>query len=519
MYKTVKKMLAIGAVFCALLMFSSCSEEDLGVQALDPAAIRALDAKIDLALIKEQGKAKLRITESFVMPADIIYIRLPNTFLRKDKLYARIEQLQIEDPAEVIDHKKYPFIRVVSYKKGQRLTLSYVLRPDDPINYGADKESPSAPIIRDNYFQFIGMMALIFPVGIEKSEVEFNLSLSWHMPNDFRLFNSYGEALGPQRVSSNYDKLRDSLFIGGNNLRVYTADVRGRPVTITMEGQFKKITDADFSSVVTRLLDEQRETWRDDDFPYFLIHFLARTSPCNGGTLLGTAHPNSFRAVFPDECDFQPAMKQLISHELMHMWIGKKIKVGQAEGHYDGKWFTEGWTDYFGRILAYRAGVLTEDEYFLTLNRQLERYYLTDEKHTTLRELVNRIYRRNKSNKELEAVPYQQGEIMAIRLNKTIKEDTSFKNSLDDVVRAMLKEAADAGGVKNFTVEEIARNVDVYAPHALQKEMEKVEQGGVFVAPSLPQCRTPFKVVNPKNVSRELLLYGGSMHACDAWLK
>lgn len=519
MYKTVKKMLVIGAVFGALLVLSSCSEEDLGVQAFDAEAIRALDAKIDLALVRDQGKARLQITESFIMPADTIYIRLPNTFLRKDKLYDRIEQLHIEEPAEVSTHKKYPFIRTVSHKKGKRLTISYTFRPDDPINYGVDKESPSAPIIRDNYFQFIGMMALIFPVGIEKSEVSFDLALSWHMPSNFRIFNSYGEALGTQRVSSNYDKLRDSLFIGGSNLRVHTADVRGQPVNITMEGQFKKITDADFNNVVTRLLDEQRETWNDDDFPYFLVHFFARISPCNGGTLLGTAHPSSFRAVFPDECEFQPAMKQLISHELMHMWIGKKIKVGQAEGHYDGKWFTEGWTDYFGRVLAYRAGVLTEDEYFLTLNRQLERYYLTDEKNTTLRELVNRIYRRNKSNKELEAVPYQQGEIMAIRLNKTIKEDTSFKNSLDDVVRAMLQEAQNAGGVKNFSVEEIAQNVDIYAPGALQKEMEKVVRGGVFEAPSLPKCRAPFKVVTPKNVSRELLLYGGSMRACDAWLK
>jgi predicted metalloprotease with PDZ domain len=523
MHAFIQRFTVFASVVLLIALLPGCADYDgeRVRQLITDDAVKALDAKIEVALITaSDGKPRLKITESFVMWQDRVYVRFPNSFLRKERLYDRIENLTTRGEAKLYPYKNIESIKELVHKKGERVEFSYLYRPDDPINYNAEKESFSAPIIRDHYFQFIGQMAFIFPAGLEDTNENFSLTLSWAVPKDFTVFNSFGGRTTWQKLKLNCDKLRDALFVAGSNMRTTDIEVRGQPVTIAIEGRWPNIPDAEFNDVVGRLLNQQRKTWNDDNFPHFFVHFLAQPLSCKGGKFMGTAHTDSFRAVFPDSCKFEPEMKQLISHELMHMWIGKKIKVGRMQGHYDGKWFTEGWTDYFSRLLAYRAGVLSEDEYFGTLNRQLNKYYQTNEKSTTLRELVQRIYRRGISNRELEAVPYQQGEIMAWRLNKKIKEETSFKFSLDDVVRGMLKEVDYAGGVKNFTPEEIAMVVDGYGDNLFQEEMEKVVTGDVLIAPELPNCRASNKaiIMDPRHVSRTVLLYGERRHSCDRWM-
>lgn len=476
MRKVMRLIIVLGQLGLLLGLMPACGDFEVK-DGFSTEELSSLNAKIEISLVSAlDGQPRLKITESFVMPRNSIYVRLPSTFLRKEKLYDRIENLRVSGDGRLLPYQNEPSVKKLLHEQGKQVVISYLYRPDDPINYKPEKESTAAPIIRDNYFQFVGMMALVHPVALE-SAGSFDLTIEWKLPEDFFVFNSFGGRQTKQTVRTTYDKMRDALFVAGNDLRVADIQVRGRPVTIAFQGHWPKIADEDFVDVVSRLLHEQRKTWNDDNFPYFFVHFLAKPSACKGATFMGTAHTNSFRAVFPDACQFEPEMKHLISHELMHMWIGKKIKMGQKRGHIDGKWFTEGFTDYYGRLLAYKAGVLSGEQYRDTFLVQLKKYYTSPKRYTPLYTLVDRMYRGKSSDRELEGLPYQQGEFIAWRLDNKIMKASAKTNNLDDVVRELLKQADDAGGTKNFSAQEIAIAFDQYVPGALRQELSKVEDG------------------------------------------
>ncbi len=122
----------------------------------------------------------------------------------------------------------------------------------------------------------------------------------------------------------------DAVYTAGPHIRTKEIEVRGN-LYIALEGQWSKISDSEFINVISRLLTTQRQTWRDDDFPYFFVSFLSLAPDATLIDLLdfaGSAHKNSFRAYFPSDCQLTPN-EQLISHELMHQWIGKQVKMGQ----------------------------------------------------------------------------------------------------------------------------------------------------------------------------------------------
>lgn len=507
----------------------ACVQNDVpfGEETFVDAEITELDWKIETALVEVRGEPRLQFIQSFKMPREKIILRLPDTFLRKERLFQRIEHLSVSDNAHLSPYQRLESVRILEAPIGSRVELSYLYRPDDPISYAVAKETFSAPIIRGDYFQFVGLMALIYPNALINAK-PFSLTLEWRLPKSFNAYNSYGAKIERQKVTTDFDRLRDAFFVAGSNLRETVVNVRNQPVTITFEGSWDRIPDEDFVNAISRVIAKQREIFNDDKFPYFFVNLLSVDDDCTSNIkFAGTAHPNSFRAFFPngEDCNFSPEMKHLIAHELMHMWIGKKIKVGKERGHIDGKWFTEGWTDYFGRISAYRAGVLTEEEYFQTLNRQLEKYYVSSERMVTLKGLVDRMYKRGQSNRALEDVPYQQGELMAMLINKDIKLASQFTRSLDDVIKQMLVIAENAGGSKNFTFEEIDDIVGNYASRTFRDSFSKIIHGRTLLPPQLGNCRAP-KASNytrflkvAQRQPETIYYYGKSALTCERWLK
>lgn len=470
---------------------------------------------------------RLRVELSFIMPSSRVYLQLPNSFLRKQRLYERLEGLQVVGENAYLSQHEAPEFKVLDGEANEKVTLRYFLRSSSPDKPNST-DSFSAPIIHQDFFMFVGQMALIMPHGVTANQNEFHIELNWDMPKNFEVFNSFGERKRRQTITTSGADLWDSIFFGGSNIRSYQTDVNGKPVIITLEGQWSRISDAEFVTTVQRLLKTERDTWRDNNFPYFIVNIIAMGDACNGQRghkFAGTAHKNSFRAYFPRDCELSASMKQLISHELMHNWIGKKIKMGTQRGHIDGKWLTEGWTDFYGRILAYRAGVINQREYFETLNRALQSYQLSKERHSPLTRLVEHMYRKPMTNPDLEQLPYQQGELMALLLNKKIKENSNFRYSLDDVIRDMLAEAERNGGSKNFKPDEVKAIIDRYAPGAFEEEYRKIEEGTVpFVPPKLAACSEP-ELTDRLIMNNNVHPMPGSFKAyltfnqCERWLK
>ena len=503
-------------IWAYLLWMSGCNNDEYNtIQSFRKQDIDALDLNITISLLKgNDHKPRLKIVQSFVMPSDSLYLRLPENFMRNNNLYDRIEGLETSSSAKLYHHEKYPQIKRIDFRQHERVTLTYLYKPDKIRANADDKEVFSAPIIRDDYFQFIGIMMFILPVGLEDSKTDIKLKLNFDLPDNFLAFSSFADSK-EQNIVASIAKIRDALFIGGSHIRAYQVDILGHPVHITMQGQWNYINDNEFIDVTSKLLKEQRKTWNDDNYPRFLVHYSAKNNaPCL--KIKGTAHTDAFRAIFPDSCQFKPDLRQLISHELMHMWIGKKIKLGQSpRGRMDGKWFSEGFTDYYGRLLAYRAGILTEDQYFTTLNTQTEKYYRSKERNRNLAYVIEHMYSKN-SNHELEQLPYQQGELMAIILNKAIKEINS-NYSLDNVIKDMIT-LAETEDDNLLSVAQIETIINKYAPNIFAQEYNKIVNGDLLILPDLPQCRDTKRYIDTTTLLPGLRYSHHSLGNCNQWL-
>jgi hypothetical protein len=120
------------------------NDEDKEAQAFTKQELASLKASINISLTSaSDGKPRLKIIESFVMPKDSIYIMLPSNFMRKNNLYERIENLTVSNPAQLYPHQEYPyypFIKRIDFKKGERIELSYLYKPDELRKTSDEKE-------------------------------------------------------------------------------------------------------------------------------------------------------------------------------------------------------------------------------------------------------------------------------------------------------------------------------------------------------------------------------------------
>lgn len=481
---------------------------------------------LDLAFLFEENlkKPRLKVEISFEAPGqEKVYMAMPDSFLRKTRLYERIEDLVFQGAdGKILRMPGRPNIIVVQKPLNSPVKISYFISPFNPQKPDR-QESFYAPLIKENYFQFVGSMGLILPfynTADENEEPNFAANISWNLPLGFEIYNSYSSKEKNQHIKkTNLSELRDALFVGGKNIVEQKIQVGKNPVNIIFKGSWEKISYDDFSFVIQKLLETQRDNFRDDNFPYFLVSLLQKGEECFTNTkFAGTAHLNSFRAYYPKNCPMKNELKQLISHEFMHTWIGKKIKMGKkASGGIEGKWFTEGFTDYFSRLCLVRSGLIRQDEYFQSLNHVLEKYGLSKEKNTTLEDYKRRVFKKGEFPNEdtsdaLEDLPYQQGEILAWQINRKIKDHDSTK-SLDDVLRDMLDLVKQEGHKKYFDLDGFYLLVKKFVPEGMKEQFNQIISGATLYPPSLSSC-----ALVKQSLEGFSFYELSAASSCDSWL-
>jgi predicted metalloprotease with PDZ domain len=501
-----KQYLTLAAVLLVAFINinSGCPEEDAVSRSLSRTMTQEeaarMNSKITFALDQTKSRPRLEVQVSLVMPWDDLLFRLPSTFMRKKNLYERLEGFEvIAGDAEFVPYKNKSDYKRIKARAGEQVTFRYyvlgldVAEPDR-------KESFSAPIVRDDYFQITGNMALAIPAI--QPDIEYPLTIEWNLPAGFTHYTSFASPEPSQKVMTTSNILGDSMFLAGSKLKRFQIKVDKNPVDIVFNGYWPKLGYNRFVDVVQKLLKTQRDTLEDHNFPYFLVSFIDLRD--ENKKFAGFAHQNSFRAYLPRQSDqIGPQASHLISHELMHAWIGKIIKVGEGSFGIDGKWFTEGWTDYFGRVMALRAGVFMKpgvEDYFDSLNYTLSKYYSSAYNLSSLDFVTKNMYQTTKANDEIDQLPYQQGEIMAIELNRKIHEQNPTK-SLDDVLKAMLAIARPTKS-KLFKVAEIQKIVNDMAPGAFDSDYQKIVDGALLELSDLPKC------AKAENVDRHIIQLG-----------
>jgi len=181
-------------------------------------------------------------------------------------------------------------------------------------------------------------------------------------------------------------------------------------------------------------------------------------------SLGGTALHRAFAAFsLPDAAFDGPAgqrraFAELLLHEMFHDWNGHTLRrTAPSEWLY---WFSEGFTCFFTRRLALRGGWTDAQGYVDDLNRVLAEYAANPAREFDAERVREGFW----SDRNVQLQPYQLGDLIAARVDAAIRATSNGERSLDDFMRALVREArARPGEVLDIEREDLFARLEAWS--------------------------------------------------------
>jgi len=164
------------------------------------------------------------------------------------------------------------------------------------------------------------------------------------------------------------------------------------------------------------------------DAPAHPYRVFLRAHPHRGGN--ASAHPASFvMAMNPADPLDEGSLYETLAHELVHEWLHLDGPVEEVT------WFVEGAADYYSLVLPFRAGMLDEEVFLNAVNFEARECYANPRRNLTVREAQQLFF----SDFLAHRLPYARGMFYLADLDARLRRATSGRQSVDDVVRDVLR--------------------------------------------------------------------------------
>ncbi len=323
---------------------------------------------------------------------------------------------------------------VVTHDRADRLSLSYTIpsRTLPPTQRGNDYRIR----LDSSGFHFIGELGLIIPEHLESDEVcRVTAGFKGFDRDGWSIVSSYGAGAGPFTVSQTMQDARRSLILAGK-LSVLTRRVQGNTVAVAIKEDDWKVDPEQLADCVAAIVKVERDFWSDHSDPWFLVTLVANGTSASKGSFSigGTGLDNSFALFCNNDITLDPdsprslQVKVLLAHEYFHTWNGGKIASSAEEGA--GYWMSEGFTDFYARRLLLRAGLISPQEFVAKLNEALERGGGNPEKNASAARINDLFWK----NSDVQHVPYERGDRVALAVDEEIRSVSKGARSLDDLM-------------------------------------------------------------------------------------
>jgi predicted metalloprotease with PDZ domain len=261
-------------------------------------------------------------------------------------------------------------------------------------------------------------------------------------------------------LAPDFDIVVDSPIVAGNPA-VYEFEVGGVAHYLVNLGEGGIWDGPRSASDTKKIVEAAYDLWKV--IPYEKYVFLNMITEAGGGlehlnsTLLMTSRWRS-----RTEKDYRRWLG-LVCHEFFHAWNVKRLRP-KALGPFDYEnenytrslWVAEGLTSYYDDLLLKRSGLYTQKQYLEALGRQIESLQTTPGRLVHPVEMSSydawiKGYRRDENSVNTSISYYTKGAVIGFLLDAKIRELTSDRKSLDDV---MLAAYDSYSGESGFTPEE-----------------------------------------------------------------
>ena len=315
---------------------------------------------------------------------------------------------------------------------------------------------------------------------VRPHEVSLNLPAAWRRSmTGLRALSDAHEYVAPD-----FDTLVDSPILAGNpSVHEFTID--GKQHYLVTEGQTADFDAERATKDYERIVREEWRFWGDLPYDqYLVINVVADT---RGG---GLEHKNS-TVIISSRATTESRNSYLwwlttLTHEIFHLWNGKRLRPVEL-GPFDYEkealtkslWVVEGLSDYYGDLLARRAGLMTRDEFLSSLSATIADVQSTPGRFLQPVELASydawiRYYRPDENSPNVSISYYSKGQLLGFLLDARIRQITNGAKSLDDVMRAAYVRYS---GARGFTAEEFQQVAEQIAGTSLDDFWNRAVRG------------------------------------------
>lgn len=325
-------------------------------------------------------------------------------------------------------------------------------------DYRADILALNQAKISDDMAFFTGIELFLQPDGYRNtpSRVHFQIPQNW------KLVSALKETSDPMTfIAADYDTLVDAPTEMGN-LDITRFEIDGKPHTFVAypAGTFSKEKTGTFTDMLSKVALTQKAIFGELPYEKYTYYYFFAPPESNASGAL--EHLNSFVAFAPPgETALPERLIGTAAHEFFHLWNVKRIRPAEMfpydysrENETPLLWVSEGFTNYYGALSTYRAGITSKEDF---LNRR----------GSVIGAIENDEVRRFISPAEASVSTwlgydtpvafgisyYTQGENLGALLDLSIRHDTDNKASLDDVFRALYNDFYKKG--KGFTSDDL----------------------------------------------------------------
>lgn len=312
--------------------------------------------------------------------------------------------------------------------------------------------------VTSDYAFFTGTQLFLEPLGHRNAPSTVHL----RVPAGWRIVSALKETQDPAVFTApDYNTLVDSPTEMGH-FDVTRFQVEGKPhfFVSTPAGAFSEDKRERLAPMLTRIVAAERAVFNDlpyDKYVYF--YFFGRAESNATG---GLEHNNSQIVMGTQLSDIQPeALVGTAAHEFFHLWNVKRLRPAEMfpydysrEQESPSLWISEGFTNYYGGLANYRAGLRSKNDFLDSVSRAIEgvednpaRQYIPPADASTSTWLCY---------DTLCAFPisyYTQGQNLAALLDLSIRHDSAGARGLDDLMRSLYIDIYKRG--RGFTPDDV----------------------------------------------------------------
>jgi len=240
-----------------------------------------------------------------------------------------------------------------------------------------------------------------------------------------------------------FDALYDSPLLIGNQ-ETLTFEVQGKPHTVALEDVPSSVDRSRITADLKRIVETAGRLMGDIDYTHYAFLMMGRGQ---GGIEHANSSANSFNGANLTVPAGYLSWLSFIAHEYFHNYNVKRIRplaLGpfdyDTENVTDMLWVSEGLSVYYQDLLLVRAGLMTEQQYLEKMNNSIASFENAPGHHyqsATDSSITTWGTSGVGNDRNTTISYYNNGAMLGAMLDLKIRNSTSNRKSLDDVMRTL----------------------------------------------------------------------------------